>query len=291
MKGVFQGVSAVFFAYIGFDAISTTAEECENPQRDLPRGMIYSLLICTIIYVIITLVITGLVNYSELEGVADPLAYVFNVIGMSQVGLFISVIAVVASTSVLLVFQVGQPRIWMSMSRDGLLPSIFGKLNKKSKVPGFATIITGLLVGLPALFIDELLMTDLTSIGTLFAFILVCGGVLMLPVLPEKKGFKLPYINGKWIVMSIMLLLLILFRDRIHIIIVNFEHINAQEILFILFLLIGISLAVITFFKTIDIDSGFRNFELFVSDGRNSGKQLVCFSELDGARSYNVFFI
>ena len=253
MKGVFQGVSAVFFAYIGFDAISTTAEECENPQRDLPRGMIYSLLICTIIYVIITLVITGLVNYSELEGVADPLAYVFNVIGMSQVGLFISAIAVVASTSVLLVFQVGQPRIWMSMSRDGLLPSIFGKLNKKSKVPGFATIITGLLVGLPALFIDELLMTDLTSIGTLFAFILVCGGVLMLPVLPEKKGFKLPYINGKWIVMSIMLLLLILFRDRIRIIIVNFEHISAQEILFILFLLIGISLAVITFLKRLTL--------------------------------------
>ncbi|OJU49380.1 MAG: amino acid transporter, partial [Bacteroidales bacterium 45-6] len=117
MTGVLKGVSSVFFAYIGFDAISTTAEECANPKRDLPRGMIYSLIICTVIYVITTLVITGLVNYSSFQGVTDPLAFVFERINMQKIGFIISVSAVVASTSVLLVFQIGQPRIWMSMSR------------------------------------------------------------------------------------------------------------------------------------------------------------------------------
>jgi amino acid transporter len=112
---VMQSVSSVFFAYIGFDAISTTAEECRNPQKDLPKGMMNSLLICTLIYVITALVITGLVNYKEFEFVADPLAYVFDKINMHKIGFVISVSAVVASTSVLLVFQIGQPRIWMSM--------------------------------------------------------------------------------------------------------------------------------------------------------------------------------
>lgn len=131
MSGVLKGVSAVFFAYIGFDAISTTAEECANPQRDLPKGMIYSLLLCTAIYILTALVITGLVNYAEFKDVLDPLAFVFDKINMPQVGFFVSVTAVVAATSVLLVFQIGQPRIWMSMSRDGLLPKSFGKINIK----------------------------------------------------------------------------------------------------------------------------------------------------------------
>ncbi len=133
--GVLKGVSAVFFAYIGFDAISTTAEECANPQRDLPRGMIYSLIICTVIYIVIALVITGMVNYSEFQGVADPLAYVFDKIGQPKVGYFVSVSAVVAATSVLLVFQIGQPRIWMSMSRDGLLPKAFSRIHPKYSTP------------------------------------------------------------------------------------------------------------------------------------------------------------
>jgi amino acid transporter len=115
-KGVLAGVSAVFYAYIGFDAISTTAEECKNPQRDLPRGMIYSLIICTVLYILIALVLTGMVNYSQLK-VDDPLAFVFENIGLHKIGYIISVSAVVATTSVLLVFQLGQPRIWMSMSR------------------------------------------------------------------------------------------------------------------------------------------------------------------------------
>lgn len=253
MKGVFQGVSAVFFAYIGFDAISTTAEECENPQRDMPRGMIYALIICTIIYVITTLVITGLVQYSELRGVSDPLAFVFEKINMPKFGLFISAAAVIASTSVLLVFQIGQPRIWMSMSRDGLLPKRFGKINLKTKVPGFATIITGLLVGIPALFIDELLMTDLTSIGTLFAFILVCGGVLMLPQQPDRKGFKLPYINGKWIISAIVVVVILLFGSRISTIISGLSQAHAQDVLFLIFCCIAVAGAVVSFVKNLSL--------------------------------------
>ncbi|HNC49665.1 MAG TPA: amino acid permease, partial [bacterium] len=144
--GVLKGVSAVFFAYIGFDAISTTAEECSNPKRDLPRGMMYSLIICTIIYVITTLVITGMVNYKEFQGVSDPLAYVFEKIQMEKLGYIISFSAVVAATSVLLVFQIGQPRIWMSMSRDGLLPKKFAEIHPKYHTPGFATIVTGVIV-------------------------------------------------------------------------------------------------------------------------------------------------
>src|SRR5690606_9642278 len=123
-SGVMRGVSGVFFAYIGFDAISTTAEECKNPQRDLPRGMFYSLFICTVLYILVALVLTGMVNYKNLE-VGDPLAYVFSQVGLNNVSYIISISAVIATASVLLIFQMGQPRIWMSMSRDGLLPKIF----------------------------------------------------------------------------------------------------------------------------------------------------------------------
>ncbi len=198
--GVLAGVSAVFFAYIGFDAISTTAEECHDPQRDLPRGMMYSIIICTVLYILIALVLTGMVNYKELN-VNDPLAFVFSKAGLTWISGIISISAVVAMASVMLVFQLGQPRIWMSMSRDGLLPKAFAKVHPKYGTPGFATIVTGLLVGIPLLFIDMNTVVDLCSIGTLFAFILVCGGVLILEKqddLPRK--FKVPYINGKFIV-------------------------------------------------------------------------------------------
>ena len=216
-SGVLKGVSAVFFAYIGFDAISTTAEECSNPQRDLPRGMIYSLIICTIIYVVVTLVITGMVNYSEFDNVADPLAYVFEKIDLSKLGFFVSVSAVVAATSVLLVFQIGQPRIWMSMSRDGLLPKKFGKIHPKYHTPAFSTIVTGIIVAIPSLFVESALMTDLTSIGTLFAFVLVCGGVLLLPpkAPSQERRFNLPYLNGKWIIPVLALVFIFIFFDRI----------------------------------------------------------------------------
>ena len=163
-------------------------------------GMMYSIIICTVLYVLIALVLTGMVNYKEL-GVDDPLAFAFSKAGLNWISGIIAISAVVAMASVLLVFQMGQPRIWMSMSRDGLLPKEFAKVHPKFGTPGFSTIVTGLLVGIPILFTDMNTVVDLCSIGTLFAFILVCGGVLMLQNgkdLPRK--FKVPYLNGKFIV-------------------------------------------------------------------------------------------
>lgn len=198
--GILKGVSAVFFAYIGFDAISTTAEECENPQRDLPRGMMWAIIICTVLYIVIALVLTGMVSYSEL-GVGDPLAYVFEKLDLKWMSGIIAVSAVVAMASVLLVFQMGQPRIWMSMSRDGLLPPKFAKVHPRFKTPSFSTVVVGFVVAVPVLFLNLTTVTDLCSIGTLFAFVLVCGGVLVLQNktdIPRGK-FKTPYINGKFI--------------------------------------------------------------------------------------------
>lgn len=200
MKGILKGISAVFFAYIGFDALSTTAEECKNPQRDLPKGMIYSIVICTILYVLIALVLTGMVPYSKLA-VGDPLAFAFEERGLLWISGIISVSAVIAMASVLLVFQLGQPRIWMSMSRDGLLPKKFSEIHPKYKTPGFATIVTGFVVAIPALFLNLTAVTDLCSIGTLFAFVLVCAGVLAIQDnkdLPPPK-FKIPYLNSKYL--------------------------------------------------------------------------------------------
>jgi basic amino acid/polyamine antiporter, APA family len=211
VSGILKGVSAVFFAYIGFDAVSTTAEECRDPQKDLPKAMIYSLVICTVLYVLVALVLTGMVPYTELA-VGDPLAYVFGRIGLDVLSGVIAVSAVVAMASVLLVFQLGQPRIWMSMSRDGLLPRVFSRLHPVYKTPSFATIVTGFVVAVPALFMNLTEVTDLTSIGTLFAFVLVCGGVLVADSSGQHKsrsGFKVPYYNGKYLVPALMLLLVI----------------------------------------------------------------------------------
>ncbi|WP_134090587.1 amino acid permease [Olivibacter sp. XZL3] len=207
MQGILSGVAAVFFAFIGFDSISTTAEECKNPQRDLPRAMIYCLLICTVLYVLITLVLTGMVNYKELN-VNDPLAFVFQSTGLNFMAGVISVSSVIAITSALLVFQLGQPRIWMTMSRDGLLWKRFASIHPKYKTPGFATIIAGIVVTVPALFFRMDFFVDLTSVGTFFAFILVCGGVLYLDHqgISEKSKFRVPYINGKYIVGFALLL-------------------------------------------------------------------------------------
>lgn len=198
IKGVLQGVSSVFFAYIGFDAISTTAEECRNPQRDLPRAMLYALLICTVLYVLVTLVLTGMVNYRELD-LGDPMAYVFKKLDLDFLSGLVALSAVVAMTSVLLVFQIGQPRIWMSMSRDGLLPGIFSRIHPKYRTPSFSTVLTGFVVAVPAMFMNLTEVTDLCSIGTLFAFVIVCGGVLITEP-AEGRGFKVPYFNSKYIV-------------------------------------------------------------------------------------------
>lgn len=200
VSGILKGVSAVFFAYIGFDAISTTAEECENPQRDLPRGMMWAIIICTIVYILIALVLTGMVSYKEFKDVGDPLAFVFLKLNLKWLSGIIAVSAVVAMASVLLVFQMGQPRIWMSMSRDGLLPKKFSKIHPKYKTPSFATIVVGFVVAIPALFMNLTMVTDLCSIGTLFAFVCVCGGVLALQNRKDvpKGKFKTPYLNGKY---------------------------------------------------------------------------------------------
>jgi len=248
--GVLKGVSAVFYAYIGFDAISTTAEECTDAQRDLPKGMIYSLVICTILYILIALVLTGMVNYSELK-VTDPLAFVFERVHQKWIGYFISISAVVATTSVLLVFQLGQPRIWMSMSRDGLLPKAFGKIHPKYRTPWFSTIVTGFLVAIPTLFMESSLMTELTSIGTLFAFVLVSGGVLLLPRISNtgKRGFHLPYFNGRYVVPVLFLLFVYLFRSRLGDALQNFSHDGLQEILFLVFTVLAGLLAGATFIK------------------------------------------
>ena len=279
MSGVLQSVSAVFFAYIGFDAISTTAEECSNPQKDLPRGMIYSLLICTLIYIVTALVITGLVNYKEFNGIADPLAYVFDKINMHKIGFIISISAVIAATSVLLVFQIGQPRIWMSMSRDGLLPRRFSKISRRFKTPGFATIITGFVVGLPVLVVDDKLMTDLTSIGTLFAFVLVCGGVIYLPRISKNPGkFQIPYINGKYIVGLIFIIFIFLFRKRLGDAFYNISSESRQEVLFIIFTLLAFIVSLLSFL---------RNYSLIPVLG------VLCCSYLMieiPARSWMVFF-
>ncbi|ROI11587.1 amino acid permease [Kaistella haifensis] len=198
--GVMSAVSGVFFAYIGFDALSVLSEETKNPQKNLPRGMIISLVLCTVIYIVLTLVLTGMVDYRKFDGVGDPLAFIFeksnaNVAWMEFV---VSLAAIIAITTVLLVFQMGQPRIWYAMSRDGLMPKKFMEIHPKYKTPSFATIITGIVVGVPILFTDKSFILDFTSIGTIFAFVLVCGGVLMLPAKEKLKGrFHLPYINGK----------------------------------------------------------------------------------------------
>jgi basic amino acid/polyamine antiporter, APA family len=208
VAGVLKGVSAVFFAFIGFDAISTTAEECKNPSRDLPRAIFYSLFICTVLYVMIALVLTGMVHYKELA-VGDPLAFVFKKAGLDWISGIIAFTALIAMTSVLLVFQLGQPRIWMSMSRDGLLPKAFSRIHPKFKTPSFATIVTGLVVAIPSLFMNLTEVTDLTSIGTLFAFVVVCSGVLILNNKGNKppSRYAVPFINSRYILLPLLVII------------------------------------------------------------------------------------
>jgi len=255
--GMMKGVSAVFFAYIGFDAISTTAEECKNPQRDLPKGMIYSLIICTILYILIAIVLTGMVSYKELQ-VGDPLAFVFKHIGLNQLSYIISFSAVIATASVLLVFQLGQPRIWMSMSRDGLLPKIFSRIHPVYKTPSFSTVLTGFVVAVPALFLNLTEVTDLTSIGTLFAFVLVCGGVLLLPARAQEDGppkFRIPYINARYIAPFLFIAGSIFFWKNF----LGLFDISAgwevfrDKLPFFLFVILSASLAVVAFIKNLSL--------------------------------------
>jgi basic amino acid/polyamine antiporter, APA family len=214
-SGVMKGVSAVFFAYIGFDAISTTAEECKNPQRDLPRSMFNALLICTGLYILIALVLTGMVPFTELN-VGDPLSHVFSLKGIESMSGIVAISAVIAMASVLLVFQLGQPRIWMSMSRDGLLPRRFARLHPKYRTPGFSTIVAGCLVAIPALFMNLSEVTDLTSIGTLFAFVLVNGGVILMDLRDDypHTRFRIPFIRAWYGLLPILLFMLYWFLSN-----------------------------------------------------------------------------
>jgi basic amino acid/polyamine antiporter, APA family len=178
-RGIHQGAAIVFFAYIGFDAISTAAEETKNPQRNMPIGILAGLGICTLIYVIVGLVATGLVPYQQLKA-ADPLAQALQLAGLETAGWFVSLGAVVSLTAVLLVFQYGQPRIFFAMARDGLLPKWATAVHPKYRTPHVTTVVTGLAVAVGSLVLDENEIYDLTNIGTLSAFAIVCVGVLVL---------------------------------------------------------------------------------------------------------------
>jgi basic amino acid/polyamine antiporter, APA family len=180
LAGIMGGAAIVFFSFIGFDAVSSTAEETKNPQRDMPIGMIGSLIICTILYIAVSLVLTGILPYKQYLNDAAPVATALAVSGAGWAHLIVSIGALAGMTSVILVFQLGQPRIFMAMARDGLLPAFFGKLHPKYRTPYIPTILTGLLVGLAAMFIDIGQAAELTNIGTLAAFIIVCAGVLFL---------------------------------------------------------------------------------------------------------------
>lgn len=261
--GVMTGVSAVFFAYIGFDALSTTAEECKDPYKTLPRGMIYSLAICTVLYIAIALVLTGMVNYKSFEGVGDPLAFVFGPQGVNLPWLsgIIAVGAIVAIATVLLVFQLGQPRLWMAMSRDGLLPKIFSSIHPRFRTPWFSTILTGFMVAIPALFMNLSEVTDLSVIGTLFAFTIVCAGVLVKD--KEFAGQKrfVPYMSSRYIapamLIAIWAALLYWNGDAMRAFFTDFT--SSEEVAFyhkvpyFVFILFSLAMAVLSFIKRLSL--------------------------------------
>jgi basic amino acid/polyamine antiporter, APA family len=201
MPGIFSGAAVVFFAYIGFDAVSTTAEEARNPKRDMPIGIIGSLIVCTIIYGVVAAVFTGMIPFPALTHSlsteqAEPLTLAMKYVQMPNwmVGV-VALGSVVAHTAVLLVFQLGQPRIFFAMSRDGLLPKFFARVHPKYKTPHVSTIITGVFVGVFAMFTSLESMVDLTNIGTLFAFFLVCVGIIILRFKdPDReRPFRVPF--------------------------------------------------------------------------------------------------
>jgi basic amino acid/polyamine antiporter, APA family len=196
--GIHQGAAIVFFAYIGFDAVSTAAEETRDPQRNLPIGILGGLAICTVIYVLVGAVLTGMVHYDQLA-VADPLARALELAGYSGVGWLVALGAVVSMSAVLLVFQYGQPRIFFAMARDGLLPAWAARVDRRTRIPYMTTLATGIVVAIASLVGDAAETYDLTNIGTLFAFALVCAGVLVLRVNEpaRPRPFRVPLV---WVV-------------------------------------------------------------------------------------------
>jgi APA family basic amino acid/polyamine antiporter len=197
--GIKAGAAIAFFAYIGFDAVSTVAEETHNPKRDMPIGIIGSLVICTVIYMLVAAVFTGIIPYAHLKDAmahekAEPLALAMQHINLPWAAVIVAFGSIAAQIAVLLVLQLGQSRIFFSMARDGLLPSVFAKVHKKFKTPHITTIVTGCVIALVAAFTNIEEMVDLTNIGTLFAFVLVCFGVVILRIKEPSRprAFKVP---------------------------------------------------------------------------------------------------
>ncbi|MGH9714323.1 MAG: amino acid permease [Candidatus Acidiferrales bacterium] len=192
--GILTGGSIVFFTYIGFDSVSTAAEECKNPRRDLPIGIISTLVICTVLYIAVVVVLTGLVPWQTLLDDAAPIVNTMKKLHFGNIRLIVLLGALLGMISSLLVFQLGQARVWFAMSRDGLLPNIFSRVHKTYRTPDFSTWVAGFLVGIPAGLLDIGTLADLSNIGTLFAFALVAGGVLILRYRePDRpRAFRAP---------------------------------------------------------------------------------------------------
>jgi APA family basic amino acid/polyamine antiporter len=195
-QGVLTGGAIVFFSYIGFDSVSTAAEECKNPKRDLPLGIMTSLFICAVLYVAVAIVLTGIQPYYIFKGDAAPVATALHNIGLDNLQRWVTVGALMGMVSSLLVYQYGQARVWFAMSRDGLLPGAFSKVHKRFRTPHIATFVAGVFVGIPAGIFDIGTLADLSNIGTLFAFVLVAIAVLVLrKSQPDRpRGFRVPLV-------------------------------------------------------------------------------------------------
>ncbi len=194
-SGVLTGASIVFFTYIGFDSVSTAAEECTKPQRDLPFGIIATLIVCTILYGSVSLVLTGIAKYDTLNS-DSPVADALKALSMNRLRVIVTAGALMGMLSSLLVYQYGQARVWFAMSRDGLLPKMFSLVHSRFQTPHISTWIAGFLVGIPAGLWDIATFAELSNIGTLFAFVLVSAGVIVLrKKQPERpRSFRVPFV-------------------------------------------------------------------------------------------------
>jgi len=260
--GVLGGAAIVFFAFIGFDAVSTAAQEAKNPKRDMPIGILGSLVVCTILYILFGHVLTGVANWKDfvdpLKGREASVAYAIStyMTGYGWLATAVTVAILAGFSSVILVMLMGQSRVFFSMANDGLLPKIFSDLHPKYRTPYKSNWILFVFVGGFAAFVPGNVAGDLTSFGTLFAFVLVCFGVLVLPRLsPSIKGqaFRLPYINGQYIIPALAMIFLYFAQHRILNAFKEVGNEGYQEILFLVFTFIFIVVAILSFLKKYSI--------------------------------------